>query len=443
MASDNRNYFLNLFHIVCVLTTIGFVGWCINEYSMDHDYTETTFASFQATPEDIYPSITICDMDPFVEDKYEEQLRSIPNIGNFFEASKTLNDVFGIHQSKALFSYKLFLNGANESLIAQDDFLRVLNITYDKYLYSLQQIDYDESTANLINLLNEFYITFPISADHHKLLNYHVKKGTLVANKNDLESMKESKHWEEDSIQGLKDIKTYVSFREAYRKCTTIDIPMAMGMDMREVGMQFNSSSFPSKKISPGKFFFYLTYPKQFLRSPFGSGIKLAIDMSVGCYKFELHVGYIRVVRRRDKKKVPCNPDWKHHDEKQMSHVSRTVGCIPKHWKLPSELPHCVVPQEFSEIKKKLNKKNGYMPPCRSIETLLKTTKGKTDWRMCLKNSFLDLKVFLDEQSHYEEVFLYPSYSLQNLVGNSGKLWLTNPRHFMLIHSYEYHEFYS
>ena len=100
-----------------------------------------------------------------------------------------------------------------------------------------------------------------------------------------------------------------------------------MGMDMREVGMKFNSSSFPSKKISPGKFFFYLTYPKQFLRSPFGSGIKLAIDMAVGCYKFELHVGYIRVVRRRDKKKIPCNPEWKRHDEMQMSHVSKKVGC--------------------------------------------------------------------------------------------------------------------
>ena len=107
-----------------------------------------------------------------------------------------------------------------------------------------------------------------------------------------------------------------------------------------------------------------------------------------------------------------------------MSHVAEKVGCIPKHWKIQSDLPLCSTPQQFSDIALEINDKNGYMPPCRSIETLLKKTLGNTNWRMCLIGSFLDVKLFVDEQSYYEELVLLPAYSLQSLVGNSG--WYIN-----------------
>ena len=145
------------------------------------------------------------------------------------------------------------------------------------------------------------------------------------------------------------------------------------------------------------------------------------MDWSVNCYKFEIHVGYMRVVRRRDKKQKPCNSDWRRHDEKTMRHSAQKVGCIPKPWKMPSKLPYCSTSKQNDEINQEIDNENGFMPPCRSIETLLKTTKGKTDWRMCFAKKFFEFKIFVDEQSHYEEVFLYPSYPLQTLVGNSGE----------------------
>ena len=89
--------------------------------------------------------------------------------------------------------------------------------------------------------------------------------------------------------------------------------------------------------------------------------------------------------------------------------------------KVVSDLHYCSTPQQFSEITEELNNKNGFMPPCRSIETLLKTTEGSTDWKMCLlQDSFLEVKIFLDEQTHYEEVVLLPAYLFQSLIGNSG-----------------------
>ena len=411
---------LKLFHVFCILTTIAFVCWCINEYSLDHDYTETTFSTFHQTIDDIYPSITICNMNPFLERKIDSHFRNLPVIGEVYKLyEKSSASGLGEYTSKILHSYQFFLNRPKDSKRASEVWLNNMNITYDQWLQTLQLVDYDKLTTTFEDLLTDFYITFPLTDDHNKLLSYDMENGSLVANENDIEILKNDSQF--SSIHGLKRIKTYVSNRGAYRKCLTIDVPLAKDVSLREIGMSFNTSSFQSEKVSPGQFFFYLTYPKQFLRAPFGSGIKLALDRAVNCYKFEIHVGYMRVFRRRNKKRAPCNPEWNRHDEKHLTHVSRKVGCNPRHWKMSSDLPFCTISEEFAEIKKELFKKNGFMPPCRSIETILKTTKGNTDWRMCLRNSFFDLKIFLDEQSHYEEVFLYPSYSLQTLVGNAGR----------------------
>ena len=254
----------------------------------------------------------------------------------------------------------------------------------------------------------------------NKILNYHLTNGSFDVNESQLDTFANSTHLDESSKHSLRHVKSYVSFRGAYRKCITIDIPTVKTVNMREIGMKFNMSTFYGGKITSGNFFFFLIYPKQFLRTTLGSGIKLEMDTPVNCYKFEIHVGYMRVVRRRDKKQKPCNSDWRNHDEKTMIHSAQKVGCIPKYWKMSSKLPYCLTPQQNDEINQEIDDKNGFMPPCRSIETLLKTTKGKTHWRMCLNKKFLKLKIFVDEQSHYEEVFLYPSYPLQTLVGNSG-----------------------
>ena len=91
MVNEVPKSFLNLFHIFCLATTIGFIGWCISEYSLDHDYTETTFASFHETPDDIYPSVTICDMDPMMEEKYDVKFRKIPIIKEVYGKRQDVN----------------------------------------------------------------------------------------------------------------------------------------------------------------------------------------------------------------------------------------------------------------------------------------------------------------------------------------------------------------
>ena len=61
-----------IYHIICVLTTIGLVCWVSYEYSLNEDETQIHINRFHKTADDIYPSPTICIDDPFIERKFKE-----------------------------------------------------------------------------------------------------------------------------------------------------------------------------------------------------------------------------------------------------------------------------------------------------------------------------------------------------------------------------------
>jgi hypothetical protein len=147
--------------------------------------------------------------------------------------------------------------------------------------------------------------------------------------------------------------------------------------------------------------------------------------LQVQCYTFEIHLGPIKVLRRRDKRNERCNDDWQHHDEKQLRAVFEKVGCNPRHWKIPSDLPNCSTPEQYADFSAELHKNEEVcMPPCRSIAEVSKEKVGTTpNWLSCRK-TWLKLKVYLDEQSYYQELILLPAYSLQSLIGNAGRIAL-------------------
>ena len=168
MSTCKLDPILKLFHVACVITTIALVGWCIKQYSLDYDYTETTFATFHQTEDDIYPSITICNMSPYLEEKVYEHFSNLP--------IEWKGGPKSIHTS-----YKNFLDGTNISATVKSDWLRLMNITYDQMLNILLHVDYDEITANLDDLLTSFYITFPLYGRAPGVVNYRIDDGSLVA----------------------------------------------------------------------------------------------------------------------------------------------------------------------------------------------------------------------------------------------------------------------
>ena len=64
-------------HAICFFSALALTFWCIQQYSKDDDITEVKFRKFHATPDDIYPSVSFCLTDPFVEDALKQYMENL------------------------------------------------------------------------------------------------------------------------------------------------------------------------------------------------------------------------------------------------------------------------------------------------------------------------------------------------------------------------------
>ena len=77
MEDVKYKYIVRTYHIFCLVVAITLTSWCIYEYSMDRDVTEIRLRKFHETKEDVHPSITICSLNPFWEEKYRTRERGM------------------------------------------------------------------------------------------------------------------------------------------------------------------------------------------------------------------------------------------------------------------------------------------------------------------------------------------------------------------------------
>ena len=72
-----------LFYVLCVMGTMGFCIDCILKYLRDEDAPQTEYQKFHHNSEDdLYPSISFCIINPFVETKLKEYGENI-NISSY------------------------------------------------------------------------------------------------------------------------------------------------------------------------------------------------------------------------------------------------------------------------------------------------------------------------------------------------------------------------
>lgn len=97
----------NVFHLMCILVTVGLQLYCVNRYLLNEDISVVHYKRFHSDKDAIYPSFSFCILPPFLENELKKY-------GN------------GINIS----SYVKFLNGQ-----IWDE--RMLKIDYDNVTVSL------------------------------------------------------------------------------------------------------------------------------------------------------------------------------------------------------------------------------------------------------------------------------------------------------------------
>ena len=80
--------FAQIYHILCVLTTVGILVWCLYMYDLDEDTSQVDFKRYHETEDDLYPSLTLCLKDPFDDSK----LKQIPKLKSRLKTIKTKTD---------------------------------------------------------------------------------------------------------------------------------------------------------------------------------------------------------------------------------------------------------------------------------------------------------------------------------------------------------------
>ena len=235
-----------------------------------------------------YPSITLCDEDPF----------------RFHPCSESGNCVnpLTIEELEIRGKYKSYILGQEQNF-------------NDTIVEALEKIDYDNKTIALSDLVDE--ITINIHSERNKNIRatYNVIGNSLEANKDKGFFKKYSAF---SNFSSLEKIDAYVSARNGRYKCFTVDTPILVGKRIGKIIIRLKSNkdtdSFdPSFNLN--QVYMTLTYPNQTLQESDEHRILLneffvsKIKEMPRCYEFEVLLSGMEVVHRRDKSNDRCNVD--------------------------------------------------------------------------------------------------------------------------------------
>ena len=141
-----------LYRGVCVFVSIVLTGWCVYEYLVDPEVSSIHLRKFHARPDDIHPSITLCD-----------------------------KNLFSMYSGNKLDDYQDLIGGNAKKYHSNfsQKYIQELNkIDYDNYLFSQrldEQLNGQRQLAGHINTLENF------RAGHEELADWMFSNQLLKA----------------------------------------------------------------------------------------------------------------------------------------------------------------------------------------------------------------------------------------------------------------------
>ena len=287
-------------------------------------------------------------------------------------------------------------------------------------------MDYFPSNfLDIKDFLNRFLIVFLANHEDAKrnenMVSYIMENDSLVPDKGT----------NGNEYEMLEKLKFYVSARHSFYKCFTFDVPFIQGKFINNFQLDINASIFENGIVRPdtslGDYFVTFGYPNQLIRSSVRNKVIIKKpNFSTTCFWQETLIGSLEVLRRRDKSHQPCYNDWKNYDQHVLKDIAAKVGCSPRNWMIPSNLPNCSTYQENRLITNEFNHLRKPTPPCKSIERLSQTTYETDLENKCafFYPYFGKLMLTIDfhKESMYKEIQLVRAYTMENLVGNAGKV---------------------
>ena len=309
-----RNMLVTVFNILCFVAAFVMTYRCLVTYLRDDDVCIIDFKSFHQTADNVYPSISICISNIFVEEKLKN-----------YDSSLNIS------------AYTHFLNG---------------NLWMDK----MANVDYDNISINLRDFVKGIRV---IPQDEKVFRNQNTTQEVI--------------HHDSTSIY----VSFRASLAKCFTFDTPFNEKMkVMRAEISFNSSLFPNGTRPTKMI-PGLtgFGVSLHYPKHMTRSFATSRYNWPERKMDGNYVMEFSVRSMEVVRYRNKLNDPCITDWQHFDDNVLTQIIKDVGCKPPHLRyFDAEAPECTTKGQMQEINRSWMKvmSQGYWnhKPCTIINQL-------------------------------------------------------------------------
>ena len=363
-----------IYYLTCLSTATVFILSCLYNFSLNKNISEVTYQEFHKTEENVYPSLTLCLASVFSE-------KNLRRYGEEINPS----------------TYKEYLNGQ----------------LWDNRMVD---IEYDNVTLNFLDyLMGISMVTRETDFPKSKYFLYNHYEETQAIDSNITMSTTNQHNWKP---------KYYTSYRGANQKCFTFDLPYIEKEKILSFETIFNADIFP-EKVRPWEegFEVRVHYPGQGLtarmRKDFwkdlGKNFSEHLTMAFKIQKLEVMIN-------RKTTTLPCNENWKKHDEELMNQKIKRSGCKPSYWEIKTDFPTCKYKHDmkaFSEFNTAQ-----YDPACKIIQKIMYTYEEFDvlgDWTNGWPEENNMFEVALEFQDDtYMEVQQVRSYGIKDVVGDIG-----------------------
>ena len=88
--SGFKTNWTGIFHFLCSISAFSLTCWCIYKYIKDEDVSLVNYKRYHSDRNSIYPSLTLCFNNPFINDK----LKSVGKGVNITTYSKFLKGMY-------------------------------------------------------------------------------------------------------------------------------------------------------------------------------------------------------------------------------------------------------------------------------------------------------------------------------------------------------------
>ena len=370
------NYLDSAYHSVCILATVVLVSWSFHLYFLNDDVSRVDYKVFHDEEDQIYPSISLCFGNVFLEEKLK---------------------AYGVNQSL----YVKFLKGEFFSQLMLNVSYKDVTINPHEYLLGIgieQLLDNGDVNPN-----HDYWY------DH--------------TNQDQLTSWKP--HWKPHAVDHFN------HHRGVVYKCMMVDVPYIPNQHLSFIAVVMKKSIFPNgtRPVNPtsaGFFLVEMSYPNQRVRYSTGKCNWNVLSMNHS-YGTKFIITGMEVLKRRNKKKEPCHEDWKEDDKMVRDTMIEKVNCTPPYWKEGDapQKPMCTSVEEMKQLYQMSWKR--YIPPCQQIskvsfvDTDYPSTyyTGRVNGALSNLNDYFYVALQFTKTT-FKQIKLIKALDEQSLFGNIG-----------------------